>query len=483
MRELRIMKTVLVRRVRDSFKRKPFVGGFVRFAAGRSGNVSMMFGLMAIPLFLAIGGAADFGRWMHARDQTIAAMDAAVLRGGRALQTNPDDTAAAIAAAETFYRENVTSRLTLLSDTIAFEIVDDGTSMKAGGQAYIETPFLRLANIDKLPLLNSANVDFSKATIAVGGNGGESIEVSMMLDVTGSMCSPCTKLDDLKEAAKDLIDIVVWDNQSEYTSKVALVPFSEDIRLPLSALDAARGTGLPQYKTVTYYRDGRLRSRKYWRSDCVVERTGSEKYTDAAPGAGDYVMAHYTRNSTGEGADRKGVCSIPSSAELVPLSDDKEALKEKIDALTAGGYTAGHLGTTWAFYTLSPNWSSLWSTESQPAAYGTENVNKIAILMTDGEYNTQYDAKGISTRDAGSGSAANGTSATQARAICDSMKAQGITVYTVGFELSGEGSQSYQTLYQCATDPGHFYNAENGEELKQAFRDIALKLSSLYLSK
>jgi hypothetical protein len=28
-----------------------------------------------------------------------------------------------------------------------------------------------------------------------------------------------------------------------------------------------------------------------------------------------------------------------------------------------------------------------------------------------------------------------------------------------------------------------FYNADDGDQLKQAFRDIALKLTSLYLSK
>jgi len=297
------------------------------------------------------------------------------------------------------------------------------------------------------------------------------------------MCNPCSKLEDLKEAPKDLVDIVVWDDQSEYNTKVALIPFSEDIRLPLSALDTARGTGLPQSKTVTYWNGWRWRNRTYWLSDCVVERTGSEKYTDEAPGAGAYVMAHYTRSSTGSGSNRKGVCSIPSSAELMPLSDDKASLTATIDGFSAGGWTAGHLGTAWAYYTLSPEWSSLWSADSQPQAYGTENLRKIAILMTDGEYNTQYDANGISTRDAGSGAAANGPSATQARALCDSMKAQGVTVYTVGFELSGESSQSYQTLYQCATDPGHFYDAQDGEQLKQAFRDIALKLSALYLSK
>jgi Flp pilus assembly protein TadG len=466
-----------------SFGRNHLTTQLVRFAGDRSGNVAMMFGLTAIMLFIAIGGALDFGRWAHASVQTKAAMDAAVLRGGRALQTNNEDTAAAVAAAEAFYRENVKTRVKLISDSITFEVVDGGTAMTAGGQAFIETTFLKLANIDQLPLVDQSGADYSKATLAVGGSGGESLEVSMMLDVTGSMCSPCTKLEDLKEAAKDLVDIVVWDDQSEYTAKIALVPFSEDILLPTSALDAARGTGLPQSKTVTYWRRGELRSRTYWRSDCVVERTGSEKYTDAAPGFGAYVMAHYTASSTGSGSDRKGVCSIPSNAEVVPLTDDKTSLKATIDGFSAGGYTAGHLGTAWSFYTLSPDWGSLWSSDSQPQPYGTENLKKIAILMTDGEFNTQYDANGISTRDRGAGAAANADSATQARALCNSMKAQGITVYTVGFELGGESSESYQTLYQCATNPGHFYNAEDGEQLKQAFRDIALKLSSLYLSK
>jgi hypothetical protein len=48
-----------------------------------------------------------------------------------------------------------------------------------------------------------------------------------MLDVTGSMCSPCTKIQAVQSAAKDLIDIVVWQDQSQYYSRVALAPFAE----------------------------------------------------------------------------------------------------------------------------------------------------------------------------------------------------------------------------------------------------------------
>jgi hypothetical protein len=200
-------------------------------------------------------------------------------------------------------------------------------------------------------------------------------------------------------------------------------------------------------------------------------------------------MAHYTTGNIGSGNGKKGICTIPSSGEVVPLTSTKQTLLDKVDSLQAAGGTAGHLGTAWAWYTLSPNWSSLWSGSSnRPKAYGTADLRKIAILMTDGEYNTQYDSNGIVVQNWGGGGgscqgAANGCSTDQARALCTAMKAKGITVYTVGFDVGGPSTTASQLLSQCATDPTKYYNADDGEDLKQAFRDIALKLSSLYISK
>ncbi len=388
--------------------------GLARFKADRSGNVAIIYALMAVVLMLAIGAAVDIGRWLHARDQTIAAVDSAVLAGGRWLQTNANDTAGAIATAQKFYAQNVASRLPVTGDTISFAVGSDGMSVAASGTAYIKTPFLQLASIDKLPLMSRAQAQLAQAQLAVGGNGGESLEVSMMLDITGSMAGQ--KLTDLKSSASDLINIVVWSDQSKYTSKVAIVPFSEDIRLPTStALSKARGS-LSASKSVS--------GTTYYLSDCVVERTGTQKYTDAVPTTGQYVMGHYTSTFTGTGSSKKGVCTVPAGAEVMPLSSDKTALLAKINGLSAAGGTAGQLGTAWAWYTLSPNWASLWST-STPAAYGTANLQKIAILMTDGEYNTQYSSAGISVNQNSyptCSSAANGCSTTQARSLCTAMK-------------------------------------------------------------
>jgi hypothetical protein len=103
------------------------------------------------------------------------------------------------------------------------------------------------------------------------------------------------------------------------------------------------------------------------------------------------------------------------------------------------------------------------------------------VLMTDGEYNTEYCSNGVTT-DVMSCTLPNGNSAAQAAKLCTNMKAKGIDVYTVGFELGGNNS-ALNLLRNCASSTTHFYEAENGEQLKQAFRDIALKISTLYLTK
>ena len=457
-----------------------------RFGASRSGNVAILFALTAVVLALAMGAAIDIGRWLHARDQTVAAIDSAVLAGARALQTDPDDTAGAVAAAQNFYKENVTSRLPVTDDTVTFSMADNGESMTARGTAFIKTPFLQFASIDKLPLINTSTAEFSKAQHTIG----EDLEIAVMLDVTGSMAG--SKLQFLKEAAKDLVTIVV-DAPHDVSTKMALVPFSQDVRLPTtSALNKARGNNLPDTKTentwwgpITYYL-----------SDCVVERTGPEKYTDAAPASGQYVMGHYTQDYTqagsgggngwgygggwGAGGKKEGKCAVPEDAAITPLSDDADELNSKIEKLSASGGTAGHLGTAWAWYTLSPNWDSLWPAKSRPAPYGTGSLRKIAILMTDGEYNTQYDSNGVAAPEY---NAANGSSFTQAKALCSAMKQAGIEIYTIGFDLSGPSSESYKTLKECASEEDKFYVASTGVQLQQAFHDIGLKLSKLYLSR
>ena len=118
---------------------------------------------------------------------------------------------------------------------------------------------MALGGIEKLPLLDTSGAEYSRAQLATGGNAKINLEISMMLDITGSMSGQ--KIIDMKEAAKDLIDIVVLDDQSKFTSKVALVPFSQAVNLggnyftpitneltdsELAKLEVAPATGEPK---------------------------------------------------------------------------------------------------------------------------------------------------------------------------------------------------------------------------------------------
>lgn len=514
-----------------------------KFVADKRGSVAMLFGLMAIALFLMIGGAVDFGRWQHARAQTIAAMDAAVLAAGRSLQVKPGDSNAAVAAANSFYNQNVESRLPLKSDTISFSVNDDGLGVSAKGNAYIETPFLSLTNINELPILDTAGADYSKSEVAVGANAELNLEISMMLDVTGSMSGQ--KLEDMQEAAKDLIEIVVWDDQSKHTSKVALVPFSQAVNVGSTFFNAITNQQTswtitdaneainplhpvhPQhgaFRKTTLAALNMLREFSFIQpayaknnngnngngngnsgnngngnsgnngngnngnngnsggddddnnngggsalnySPCVVDRGGNATFTDAAPGPGAFLSVFdVVKNSNSSTKD--SACK-PGNVTIQPLTNNKNVLNAKIDSFVASGMTAGHVGTAFAWYTLSPSWAGIWPQESRPAAYNDQGTKKIAILMTDGDYNVWYNGS------------ARGTSSEQAQTLCSNMKDDGIDVYAVAFDVN-DNSSAAEVMQSCASNPGQYYNAEDGEDLKQAFRDIALKISSLYLS-
>ncbi|MEQ1719150.1 MAG: VWA domain-containing protein [Hyphomicrobium sp.] len=446
-----------------------------RFARDASGDVAMMFGLTAFATFMFVGAAVDMGRWLDARSHTIDAIDAAVLAAGRALQTGATE-AAAMDIARQYYDNNIRTRAPIQDDTVSFEVRNNGTTVAATGSAFIKTPFMGLAKVERLPLFMASEAP--EARTAQDASGTYNREVSLMLDVSGSMCSPCTKRDAMKAAAKDLVEIMMkYNGRSTYWSKIAVVPFSGDVRPPASILATVIDPASPADRTVGTKTSGGKRGTttavKYPIAPCVAERAGAEKASNAAPGPGNYVTAVYAEG---------GLCEVNAGAVMAPLSNNKTAVLASIDALQTGGRTAGHIGTAWAYYFLSPQWNSVIPSAGHASAFGTSKLKKIAVLMTDGEYNSEHDSNGVGENDTYFTTSVNGTnSAAQAVALCSEMKKSGIEVFTVGFDLPS--TAALNTLKSCATDASKVYAVATGEQLKAAFRDIAIRLSELHLAK
>jgi hypothetical protein len=220
---------------------------------------------------------------------------------------------------------------------------------------------------------------------------------------------------------------------------------------------------------------------KLWQPNtCVTDRT-TNTYTDAAPSTTPLGF-----NYRSGGAD----CI---EQEIVPLTTNKTTLHALADSLVATGSTSGHLGLAWGWYMVAPNFAYLWPTASQPKAYGSSNLLKVVIFMTDGDFNTPY-CNGVVASDALSGAgwssdhincaSPNGSSKSQAEALCTAIKATSGAplLYTIGFDLAGNTS-ALTMLQNCATSSDMFYQADDGTDLEAAFQDIADTLSELRISK
>lgn len=214
-------------------------------------------------------------------------------------------------------------------------------------------------------------------------------------------------------------------------------------------------------------------------TDCVTERVSGELYTDASP-ATAYVGRNYRSGGSG--------CL---GSQITALSSNKTSLKATIEGYEAEGSTAGHIGLAWGWYSVSPNFSSIFTGSSTPAAYGTKDLIKVVVLMTDGEFNTGY-CNGVTAQTSGDGSgsnndkincdATNGSPYDQAAALCTAMKAKDIIVYTVGFNISDSKAVT-DLLSGCATSPGHYFLPNSGTDLKKAFKAIGQDITNLRISK
>lgn len=220
-------------------------------------------------------------------------------------------------------------------------------------------------------------------------------------------------------------------------------------------------------------------------STCVSERPGAQAHTDAVPNASARVGRNYPTTEVDGNNRLINPCPTPV---VRPLSSDKNAIKSMIDDFAVVGSTAGQIGIAWGWYTVSPNFNSLWS-GSPAGAYSPDDTIKSVIIMTDGEFNTPY-CGGVIAQNAGTGSGGNANKINcngnnafdEGEALCTAMKNRGVVVYTVGFQIA-EGGNAEELMQNCATSAQHVYLPETGGDLSEAFAAIGRDITRLRISK
>jgi Flp pilus assembly protein TadG len=478
------------------------------FTRNEDGHVAILFALMSVVMTGMTGMAVDYARALTARDHLQTAVDSAAMAG--VTQGNATDEQRIQSATAVF---NANLKGYNLAEMPSPLITYAAGTMTVKADASIPTAFTAMLGI------NSLSVSAQSTAMSVG----KTLEVSLMLDISSSMSG--TKVAEMREAAKDMLDIVLrpdLDTDGTPKTRAALVPFASKVN---AGSYASAATGLPPTRTETtttttysFTATGsdwlsrsdcaaRVRqvhpsyststSEDYCRSNfpnrrvdgvrqydtprvasstststvvknlitCVTERTGAQRYTDAAPGTDAYVGSTSPSSGIAAQYSTSGACVISSQnqAEIRPLSADKDALKAHIDTMVITSGTAGHVGTAWSWYTISPSWNPVFPTASAAKPYGLGTNIKAAVLMTDGAYNSSLSSTSASD---------------QARSLCTAMKAQGIVIYTIGFDMDSEPESSRQLLRDCATSSAHYFFPYDGTELRNAFRSIGQALSA-----
>ncbi|QND68061.1 hypothetical protein HB777_31710 [Mesorhizobium loti] len=453
-------------------------GGLVHavgvFARHRGGNFAILFGLGAPVLLLAVGFSVNVTQLHNARSSLQGALDAAVTSTARDLTTGAIKQADADKSVQAFLDANSQAGI-LQADQIVLDklTVNKGTkTVRADAHVDVALYFPIFDMGDMKRVTASTTALYSDKTI----------EVAMMLDVTGSMEG--RKIKDLKAAASNAVDSFLGNNQdpTQPRVRVAIVPYANSVNAgALAASSVYVETDASQRKQAPGNTSAQLASAPVRPDNCATERKGADQYSDAGPDSSmvnrDYLLSLFISSPQG---GRTAACPV---AAVVPLTANADTLKNVIKDFVASGGTAGHIGVQWTWYTLSENWRSVMKASERPARMDPKKVAKYAILMTDGEFNLSYfDATDVEDVYNNAGKEPTRTAA---KTLCAAMRDKGIEIFTIGFDLTEPNAQA--TLQDCASaDSGsikHFYQAATGAELDNAFQAIARNIETLALTR
>lgn len=179
-------------------------------------------------------------------------------------------------------------------------------------------------------------------------------------------------------------------------------------------------------------------------------------------------------------------CDVQS---ILPLTDNFNTVKAKVNSLVAQGSTNILEGAMWGWRTLS---SSEPFTEGAPAS--NFGVQKILVVLTDGTNNLVSLSNNLGSNYSSFGYLADGrlgmTSATNSQitnalndktlTACTNAKAAGVLIYTI--RLEEPNVTTGNLLRDCASAPENFIDVPNRKLLDDAFLNIAKKIVRVRLA-
>jgi Flp pilus assembly protein TadG len=433
-----------------------------QFVPNKDGNVGMLFGLCLLPVMAATGSAIDYSRASSARTHLQSAVDATTLAlSKRALAISDDQLRR---EAEAFFKSNLTNNPELAG--LPLDIRKSNKVLRISANAELQTAFMNLFGIYTMPI----------STMAETTLGQRKVEIALALDNTGSM-RDFSKMDELKKATRNLIDAAeAAAPAGSGMIKIAIVPFDTEVKVDpntyrnqswLVFQDGANGAMFDDIRP-------RMATNSNAWTGCITDR-----------GIG------FDTNTKGVDLSRKEslhpgfICANENLAPIQPLTDNWNALRNAANRMQPTGWTNITMGVNFGMAALSP---------SEPigagVAYGTKDVDKYLVVLTDGK-NTKnrylsngsdLNAPEIDIKTSAACDAIKGRSSSRdasGRPIVDSEGKQipDVKIFTIRVI---EGNQA--VLRSCATNASMYKEVSNASEIDGVFKDIMREITQLKLT-
>ena len=487
-------------------KKSKIVSAFKKLWSNEKGNAAIVVGMAAVPMILIMGSAVDFERASNLHTELQSSVDSAALY---AATLQESDNTILTEKAKPYFVANF--KADGASETPTFTVTNDGDSVVAVANVMAKNSFMILAGVPTTTV----------GARSVVKKSGLNLEVSLVLDNTGSMgwTNPKTgnpSISDLKAAATKFVNQVLPTTQGQYYTKIAAIPYNVGVNVGSSAAaNTVRGTvsagtsttpGSQNFKFVSSQSGSNYSCNNDYGlnfgtsggkcynvatvTNCVTERTGADAYTDIGA-----TISPLGRQYAVSGQNNG--CNVTAYR---PLSTSKADLNATITAMSASNNTVGQIGIAWGWYTLSPNFG-IFSGESIPTSYANLvtatpppsnllKTKKVMILMTDGEYNSAY-ADGVMSGNLSyvnywdpnviNKNPDNGDPFTQSKSMCTQIKASGIELFVITFQLDKSKSERVDLVNSCATDAKHILDADT-TSLDAAFGSIANQLQEMRIA-
>lgn len=412
----------MFKRISPTFR----AGGFLRrFGRHCGGNVALIFGLALIPVLVVTGMGIDYMRASSERTRLQQAVDATAL--SLAQQARSLSAAELQAKASQLFAASFATREGPMPQVLATKT---GADITVTSEMTLPTTLMKFAGQQDMTLHTAATVSLK----------GRQIELALVLDNTGSMGSS-GKMTALKAAATMFLDQLAASNPAPGDIRITLVPYNMWVNVGKAAASAP-------------WMDMSKVTSSTWKG-CVEERMP------------DYDI------SADPGATFPAVNCAYLPEEILPLTDLSTAgalttLKQRVAAMDSDGTTNVQIGLVWGLSNLTPN-SPL--PGIGPRAFGTQGVDKILIVLTDG-LNT--------SRRSRWGSTSSTVADERTLMACANVKdpAKKIRLITIRV-IQGDDAM----LSQCASSPADFYKAVKASDVKPIFEAILSGLLNIRLIK